>query len=47
MKKLFLSVLLLIFLSACASHTPAPEPQGKPFPINQGYTIKGEMRHVL
>lgn len=47
MKKLFSSVLLLIFLSACASHTPAPEPKGKPFPINPSYTIKGEGRHVL
>ena len=47
MKKLFSSVLLLISLSACASHTPAPEPTGKPFPINQDYTIKGELRHVL
>lgn len=47
MKMLFSSVLLLVFLSACASHTPAPEPKGKPFPINQGYTIKGELRHVL
>lgn len=47
MKKLFSSVLVLIILTACASHSPAPEPKGKPFPINQGYKIKGELRHVL
>lgn len=47
MKKFLSSVLLLVFLTACASHTPAPEPKGTPFPINQGYEIKGELRHVL
>jgi len=47
MKKLFISALLLVSLAACASHTPAPEPKGTPFPINQGYEIKGEVRHVL
>ena len=47
MKKLFSSVLVLIILTACASHSPAPEPKGKPFPINQGYKIKGDLRHVL
>lgn len=47
MKKQFSSVLVLIILTACASHSPAPEPKGKPFPINQGYKIKGELRDVL
>ena len=47
MIKVFLSVLTLVFMTACASHTPAPEPKGTPFPINQGYEIKGELRHVL
>lgn len=47
MKKLFLSALMLISLAACASHTPAPEPKGTPFPINPTYEITGEVRHVL
>ena len=47
MKKLFLSVLMLACLAACASHTPAPQPKGTPFPINSTYEIKGEVRHVL
>ena len=47
MKKLFSSVLVLILLTACASHSPAPEPKGKLFPINQSDKIKGELRHVL
>lgn len=47
MKKLFSSVLMLVVLTACASHTPAPEPKGKPFPINQDYNVKGAERHVL
>jgi len=47
MKTLFSSMLMLVVLTACASHTPGPEPKGKPFPINQDYTIKGGPRHVL
>jgi len=47
MKKLFSSILKLVVLTACASHTPAPEPKGKPFPINQDYKVKGAERHVL
>lgn len=47
MKHVLISALMLVFLAACASHTPAPEPKGTPFPINQGYEIKGELRHVF
>lgn len=43
MIKAIVSVGLALLLSACVTHTPAPEPKGELFPINTPL-VKGENR---
>lgn len=40
--KTVMSVGLALLLSACATHTPAPEPKGDLFPINNPPLAQGK-----
>ena len=42
MMKIVISVGVALLLSACATHTPAPEPKGDLFPINNPPLIQGK-----
>lgn len=42
MIKVVISVGFALLLSACATHTPAPEPKGELFPINNPALVQGK-----